>query len=397
LDAKELERGLVLGEKFPMPTMDACICVVNRLSYYKHNVPTKAKFHVTLGHQTVMATCHFFCPMEDWAVPSTSTAAKPVVPVVTAGTEKAQKGKKFEAGTGTNPSLAMGCGALVADRQKHWPTSFDFNKNYLHLDELFLHNAPVEYENCDGDAVMLCPSKTPGVMEFHLNGELKSEVTELSFEASSGRLSIQDDIPVGSSIDSRGVVPLKDRDRVIFLLTWLAQTCMVPGLPECEEPLAYAVMLLEKPVMCPLGSLIIGSKLDFDTNSPNCRMAFFGRILADVNPKDLKSLRLTKMKSKSGFLERVDKQEPSLYICKDMFTAGTDMSLFMGLKVLHEASGAEGILEGLYGQEGHFKVRFRHALRGVEVDAKHNVKGEHRITLFFRKFDFAEKSRKIVQ
>ena len=23
----------------------------------------KAKFHVTLGHQTVMATAHFFCPL----------------------------------------------------------------------------------------------------------------------------------------------------------------------------------------------------------------------------------------------------------------------------------------------------------------------------------------------
>ncbi|CAE7379315.1 Eefsec [Symbiodinium natans] len=62
LDAKELERGIVLGEKFPVPMVDAAVCAVDKINYFKSTVLTKSKFHVTMGHQTVMATAHFFCP-----------------------------------------------------------------------------------------------------------------------------------------------------------------------------------------------------------------------------------------------------------------------------------------------------------------------------------------------
>merc|ERR1712217_147343 len=197
--------------------------------------------------------------------------------------------------------------------------------------------------------------------------------------------------------DSRSVIPLKDWDRVVYLLSWLAQACGVPGLPECDkEPLAYALLILERLVTCPLGSLLIGSKLDFDVHSPNCRMAFFGRILCPVDPKNLKSLRLVKMKQKEGALEKQDKQEPTLYICKDMFKADTDISLFTGLKVVHEQSGVEGILEGAFGQGAEkFKVRFAEDIK-VRLDAKGNVKSGERITLYFKKFNF-EQSKKIIQ
>jgi len=384
LDAKELERGIVLGEKFPVPTLDACVCCISRLNYYKHSINTKAKFHVTLGHQTVMASAYFFCPLMDAATPATSSDA----PV-----EKAKA--KDEKVNGA--SMAMGCGALTADRQKHWPSSFDFSQQYLHLDELFQNGDPVEYENCDGDMIRLSPHKTPGKLEFHSNSDLKDDITELRYDHSSGRISMQDNQPLGVA-DSRSAIPLKDRDRVHYLLSYLAQDCLVPGLQEVEdEPIAYVALVLEKPVMCPIGSLMIASKLDFDTNSPNCRMAFFGRILTPVDPKDLKSIRLLKMKSKTGFLDRVDKQDSTLYICREMFKADTDMSLFMNLKVTHENTGEEGILEGNYGQEGKFKVRFKRELRGIRTDDKNEVQGEERITLYFKKFDFHEKSRKIVQ
>merc|ERR1712060_900717 len=99
-----------------------------------------------------------------------------------------------------------------------------------------------------------------------------------------------------------------------------------------------------------------------------------------MEPKDLKPLRLVKMKQKAGLLERFDKQERTVIICKDMFKADTDMSLFNGLKIVHESSGAEGILEGTYGKTGLFKVRFKEELK-VRVDAKGQVKGDEAITL----------------
>merc|ERR1719253_539611 len=75
LEAKELERGIVVDAKFGLPTLDACICVVNRLTYFKGDVKTKQKFHISVGHQTVMASCTFFCP---WVVntPGVSSTAR---------------------------------------------------------------------------------------------------------------------------------------------------------------------------------------------------------------------------------------------------------------------------------------------------------------------------------
>lgn len=376
LDAKELERGLVIGEKFPVPVLDACICVVDRISYFKSAVTTKAKFHVTLGHQTVMAQSHFFCPLGH--TPSSASNAK------------AAKASS------TGPTLAMGCGALVADRQTKWPSNFDFSQTYLHLDELWQYGSPVEYENNEGHTVKLSPGTSPGRLVFDLNGAPKGEVTELRYDPSSGRLQMQEGQPLGLSMDSPSIIPLKDRDRVLYLLSYLAQSCKVPGLPTAEEPLSYALLLFERPVTCPLGNLVIGSKLDFDIHSPNCRMAFFGRILAPISPKDLKQLHLIKMKQKVGALDRADKQDDKLFICKDMFKADTDMALFMGLKVVHEQSGVEGVIEGTFGQDGKFKVRFREELKGVKTDAKGNVKGNETVTLFFKRFDF-ETTRAITQ
>lgn len=396
LDAKELERGIIIGEKFPVPTLDACVCVVNLLDYFKHAVNTKAKFHVTLGHQTVMATAHFFCPLDTRSMPSSASRPKPSEDTPAEAATSMGKAAKAASSDGRSPTLAMGCGALTADRQKNWPASFDFTANYLHIDSLFSSNAPVEYENTEGDIVGLSLSKEPGKIDCHINGEMRGEITELRFDPNSGRLSQQGGAPLGSTVDSRGVVPLKDRDRVMYLLRFLAQAACVPGLESVEgEPLAFALLILEKPVTCPLGSLLIGSKFDFDNHSPSCRMAFFGRILNSMDPKDKKSIKIMKMKSKVGTLDRVDKQDSYLMICKDMFKADTDMSLFNGLKVVHEQSGIEGIIEGRYGKEELFKVRFKEELR-VKADAKGQVKGEERICLYFKKYNF-EQSKKILQ
>jgi len=389
LDAKELERGIIIGEKFPVPTLDACIAVVNLLDYFKHSVPTKAKFHVTLGHQTVMATAHFFCPLD---------ARSLNVSIEASSSEATASGKAKSAAVDENaPTLAMGCGALLADKQRHWPTSFDFGSNYLHLDSLFSSRGAVEYENTDGDAISLSIGSEPGKIAYAVHGEPRGDITELLYDPNSGRLAREGNVPLGNTLDSRGVIPLKDRDRVLYLLRFLAHACCVPGLDPVEgEPLAYALLILEKPVICPLGSLLIGSKFDFDNHSPNCRMAFFGRILCPMDPKNLKPLRILKMKSKVGTLDKFDKQEPSLMICKDMFSAETDMTIFNGLKVVHESSGIEGIIEGSYGQKGLFKVRFKEELRMVKNDGKGQVKGEERISLYFKKYNF-EQSKRILQ
>ncbi|XP_066943280.1 selenocysteine-specific elongation factor isoform X1 [Macrobrachium rosenbergii] len=58
-DPKQLERGLV-GTPGLIQTAFAVVAKVSKISYYKLPIESKAKFHVTLGHETVMAKVTFF-------------------------------------------------------------------------------------------------------------------------------------------------------------------------------------------------------------------------------------------------------------------------------------------------------------------------------------------------
>ncbi|XP_072044479.1 selenocysteine-specific elongation factor-like [Amphiura filiformis] len=58
-DPKQLERGLVCTPG-TLPTLFAGIALVKKIPYFKGTCSTKAKFHVTMGHDTVMAKVLFF-------------------------------------------------------------------------------------------------------------------------------------------------------------------------------------------------------------------------------------------------------------------------------------------------------------------------------------------------
>lgn len=68
-DPKLLERGLVCAPG-ALPTVDVAVIKVQRIKYFKGTVATKSKFHVTMGHDTVMARVTFFGSSAD----STSSA-----------------------------------------------------------------------------------------------------------------------------------------------------------------------------------------------------------------------------------------------------------------------------------------------------------------------------------
>jgi selenocysteine-specific elongation factor len=58
-DAKLLERGLVCSPGH-LPTLYGCLAKVEKIPYHKHSCPTGGKFHITIGHETVMAKASFF-------------------------------------------------------------------------------------------------------------------------------------------------------------------------------------------------------------------------------------------------------------------------------------------------------------------------------------------------
>lgn len=65
LDAKSLERGIAATPN-SVPALSQVIALVHRVRFYQDDIKSKTKFHLTIGHTTVMGTAVFF------AHPSTS-------------------------------------------------------------------------------------------------------------------------------------------------------------------------------------------------------------------------------------------------------------------------------------------------------------------------------------
>jgi len=63
-DPKQLERGIACKPGY-VPTITAAIISVQKIKYFKGNVNTKAKFHISIGYETVMAKLSFFGSVKD--------------------------------------------------------------------------------------------------------------------------------------------------------------------------------------------------------------------------------------------------------------------------------------------------------------------------------------------
>ncbi|KAM7125828.1 selenocysteine-specific elongation factor isoform 4-T4 [Molossus nigricans] len=63
-DPKLLERGLVCAPE-SLHTVHAALISVEKIPYFRGPLQTKAKFHITVGHETVMGRLMFFSPSPD--------------------------------------------------------------------------------------------------------------------------------------------------------------------------------------------------------------------------------------------------------------------------------------------------------------------------------------------
>jgi selenocysteine-specific elongation factor len=60
LDPDGVERGLMTMADNPAPLLEYIICTCEGIKYFKLDVTSKSKYHVTIGHNTVMAVALFF-------------------------------------------------------------------------------------------------------------------------------------------------------------------------------------------------------------------------------------------------------------------------------------------------------------------------------------------------
>jgi hypothetical protein len=158
------------------------IAVVEKLDYFQFAITSKAKFHLTVGHETVMAKAIFFCPQALAGGGASGGAAA-----------KGKNNNPMNCNTPTpnaltNDSLSdnqnlssMGTGALVASKKELWPTGFDRYRTYVGLNEAFSSRDTVTFVNAENDTIELHVCETPGYLEFFVNDTFIKHVSRLTY------------------------------------------------------------------------------------------------------------------------------------------------------------------------------------------------------------------------
>ena len=142
------------------------------------------------------------------------------------------------------------------------------------------------------------------------------------------------------------------------------------------EEIYWAVLQFQRPVFCPMGSLIIGSRLDtFATNAilekqvkdghkgehaSQCRLAFYGPLKETISVEDMEKIKVFSWKEKVGFVDHITSYKNGLcseFIGSDLVREGGNIQNFIGMKIETDR-GHLGMIMGPYGSGGNFKVKF---------------------------------------
>jgi selenocysteine-specific elongation factor len=282
-DAKLIERGIAASPGVAT-LWKAAIALVRKVKYYPGTLQCGSKFHISVGHSTVMATVSFWGARElheqqqqqqqqqQQLASGADVAQDPSLRSATADVETSSSiatrpgNKKGDNGL---QSSSLGGGADLAGLPR---IPFDFGQSFLHQDSLL--------ESLD--------SATP------------------------------DDGNDGASASKSAP-----------LLHW-------------------ALIEFQTPVHCPVHSLAIGSRLDtVDSNASgsvsSCRLAFSARLIVGVDPDvDLARLRIYTPKERRGVVSRLGdphrRQDDGKIVRyevfgSDLFKKETDMKPFIGMKI----------------------------------------------------------------
>eukprot|EP00899_Mesostigma_viride_P005477 jgi/Mesvir1/14930/Mv05520-RA.1 len=293
LDAKLMERGIAATPGSVL-TYNAAVAHVTKVKYYKAPITSKSRFHVTVGHATVMAEVSFFRDIG-------STTSGPA----------SRNGRDGASDSGGSGSSSAGGSSKGDSSSGGSGSEFDMTREYLYANELLGRPDPED---------SAAPSSTTAATT---GGGTRAGGAGKGQNSGSGA---QD--------ESGGDEP---------------QTFAGPQ---------WAILRFLTPVTGPLGALLIGSKLDADVHTKSCRLAFYGNLMQPLdtdNPAELQKLRIFKKKRKQGVIERhVDDRT---VIVRDMLKKDSDASRYTGMRVTSE-TGEEGTILGPFGQSGKLKVHF---------------------------------------
>ena len=257
LDAKLLERA-VASTPGTVPMVESCIAVIRKIRYFRGIIRSGSKFHVTVGHSTVLATVTFFGGKELTARFAGAGNSGTEAPQTEGAAAEGQDQQSLTSLTGTVsdlPSLPYDFDQVgELSRTRIWtPLTTRASRrrwqDFSHQDEI-MGRGPRAGSGASSGTGGAGPAAA-------------AEDEEAKGEQGSGR--------------SRGAG---------------------------GRGLQWALLQFETPIYAPLDSLLIASRLDTE-DTKACRMAFYGRLLEKLKaPDDLPRLRIFKMKQKVGVILR---------------------------------------------------------------------------------------------
>jgi hypothetical protein len=323
-----------------VPTINAAIALVRKIRFYKGDSASGSKFHVTVGHHTVMATAVFFGALE---------MAREKVGSASADTAD---GKRKTAATVAETGAA-GAG-----------TAADADAEAAAIVDEFSSTASGRGAGLEAVAEAALPAAVPAAAApaAGAGGAVAAPRAALKALASAsgskaaplGTAGVPVSEPVralGEAIARRTAelgVPATAydwcreyiwQDQLMGGRAGGGRATTVPGADAAtgagggaaaagckavsaaasaasskdDEALVYewqwAALLFETPVQAPLSALVIGSRLDADIHAPTCRLAFFGRLAEPLPSADVHELArcgLYKRKLKQGVVDRVE-------------------------------------------------------------------------------------------
>lgn len=312
LDAASVERSL-LCTPGAVPTLHSAVALVRKVRFYRAPAPSGSRFHVSVGHETVMATVVFYGARELAAAAAARGGAAARASAADADAEAAAIVAGFSGlAVGTSGGGGGGSGADAGAK----PAAA----------------APASLRR---------PSDVPPLAydwaaEFVWQDGLLGGKAAASSTASAAAGGTGD----AASTAAQSPAPL------VYEWQW-------------------AALLFDRPLTAPLSSLVIGSRLDSDVTSAACRIAFNGRLAEPLPSNGLHELaraRIYRRKLKRGVVDRLDDTGGGgsggvSLIGRGLFKKEVDMGAYAGLAV-HTRHGQAGVIDGAFGKAGKFKATF---------------------------------------
>ena len=139
----------------------------------------------------------------------------------------------------------------------------------------------------------------------------------------------------------------------------------------------YALLEFDTPLITPIGSIIIASRLDTENTTETCRLVFHGKILNNMQKSDsniapgsktsgavtmigggeykhpYEFIHIYKHKAREGTIMRI--KSGTDVIINGMFAKDSDLTRFLGMTVVFELSNGQemkGRIEGKFGSSG---------------------------------------------